>query len=67
MKGRSAKSKNPFLIVPLERQLNFPNESLRGELDRVRPGGDGIDDLGCQERQRKDASDVALVDPLKRR
>ena len=64
---RSAKSESAFLILPFERQLNFPDHLLCCEFDGVCSFSDCIDDLWCQKRQGKDASDVALVDPLKRR
>ncbi len=51
------------MSVPFEGQFADAYEAPRRELDRLTPGEDSLDDIGRQEGELDDATDLAGVDP----
>ena len=50
--------------MPFEGQFADAHEVSGSELDRLTPGQDCLDDIGRQEGELDDATDLAGVDPI---
>ena len=58
---RRQESQQASLVLPAERDGPVSPEPRRGELDRLAPVKDGLDNVRGQERQGQDAGDLAGI------
>jgi hypothetical protein len=49
---------------PGDRQVQGPDQVVRGQVRRLAPRGDRLDDIGGEEGQRQEAAEVAIADPF---
>src|SRR4051812_34914299 len=49
---------------PLGRQIDIPNEPMRGQLGRLTSRRDRLDNLRREKGERQQAADVAIADPF---